>query len=335
MVTTIRNFRERIMAKHLIAPALFLMTVGMNGAEAQDYPSRTVTVIVPFAAGGPADVTGRIVADIFSRHLGQKFIVENVGGAGGTTGALRAARAAADGYTILSGHLGTNALAPVFYPQLGYDPQKDFEPIGLTAEYPELLVVRKEFPANNLKEFVAYAKANPDKLNVGHAGLGSVSYIGCLLLHAALGIKPTMIPFTGTAPVLNAMLAGQIDYECDPVLGTLSQVQAGNVKALAIAARKRSPLLPDVATSHEQGLPEFDIAPFYAVFVPTGTPQAVVEKLAAALSKGLNEEAVRKRLADLGADSIEEGRRGLKALADLVKSESARLIPILRAAAEK
>jgi tripartite-type tricarboxylate transporter receptor subunit TctC len=144
-----------------------------------------------------------------------------------------------------------------------------------------------------------------------------------------------MIPFTGTAPVLNAMLGGQVDYECDPVLGTLSQVQAGNVKALAIAARKRSPLLPDVPTSHEQGLPEFDIAPFYAVFVPSGTPQAVVGKLADALSKGLNEEVVQKRLTDLGADSVEQGRRGPKALADLVKSETARLIPILRAAAEK
>ena len=307
----------------------------MDGARAQDYPTRPVTIIVPFAAGGPADITGRIVADIFTRHLGQNFVVENVGGAGGTTGALRAARAAADGYTILSGHLGTNALAPAFYPNLGYDPQKDFEPIGLTAEYPELLVVRKDFPANNLKEFIAYAKSNPDKLNVGHAGLGSVSYIGCLLLHAALGIKPTMIPFTGTAPVLNAMLAGQIDYECDPLLGTLGQVRAGSVKALAIAARKRSPMLPDVPTSHEQGLPEFDIAPFYAVFVPSGTPQAVVGKLADALHKGLNEESVQKRLADLGADSIEPGRRGPKALADLVKSESARLMPILRDAAKK
>ena len=324
------------MARHLAAAVVAVMAVaGINEARAQDYPTRTVTVIVPFAAGGPADITGRIVADIFTRHLGQKFIVENIGGAGGTTGALRAARAPADGYTILSGHLGTNALAPAFYPNLGYDPQKDFEPIGLMAEYPELLVVRKDFPANNLKEFVAYAKANPDKLNVGHAGLGSVSYIGCLLLHAAIGIKPTMVPFTGTAPVLTAMLSGQIDDECDPVLGTLSQVQAGNVKALAIAARKRSPLLPDVPTSHEQGLPEFDIAPFYAVFVPSGTPPAVVEKLADALSKGLNEEAVQKRLADLGADSVEPGRRGPKALAALVKSESARLIPILRAATEK
>jgi tripartite-type tricarboxylate transporter receptor subunit TctC len=323
------------MAKHLIAAAVLLMAAGTNGAPAQDYPARSVTIIVPFAAGGPADITGRIVADIFNRHLGQKFVVENVGGAGGTTGALRAARAAADGYTILSGHLGTNALAPAFYPNLGYDPQKDFAPIGLTAEYPELLVVRKDFPANSLKEFVAYAKSNPDKLNVGHAGLGSVSYIGCLLLHAAIGIKPTMIPFTGTAPVLNAMLAGQIDYECDPVLGTLSQVQAGNVKALAVAAKKRSPLLPDVPTSHEQGLPEFDIAPFYAVFVPAGTPQAVVDKLADTLSKGLNEAAVQKRLTDLGAESVEQSRRGPQALANLIKSESARLMPILKAAAEK
>jgi tripartite-type tricarboxylate transporter receptor subunit TctC len=324
------------MVRHLTAAAAVIIAIaGISEARAEDYPVRAVTVIVPFAAGGPADITARIVADIFSRHLGQKFVVENVGGAGGTTGALRAARAAADGYTILSGHLGTNALAPAFYPNLGYDPQKDFEPIGLTAEFPELLVVRKDFPAGNLREFVAYAKSNPDKLNVGHAGLGSVSYIGCLLLHAAIGIKPTMIPFTGTAPVLNAMLSGQIDYECDPVLGTLSQVQAGNVRALAIAASKRSPLLPDVPTSHEQGLPEFDIAPFYGIFVPSGTPQAVVDKLADALNKGLNEDAVRKRFADLGGNSVETGRRGPKALADLVKSETARLMPILRAAAEK
>jgi tripartite-type tricarboxylate transporter receptor subunit TctC len=323
------------MAKPLMVAAVLLIAGGINSAQAQDYPARAVTIIVPFAAGGPADITGRIVADIFNRHLGQKFVVENVGGAGGTIGALRAARAAADGYTILSGHLGTNALAPAFYPNLGYDPQKDFEPIGLTAEYPELLVVRKDFPADNLKEFVAYAKSNASKLNVGHAGLGSVSYIGCLLLNSAIGIKPTMVPFTGTAPVLNAMLGGQIDYECDPVLGTLSQVRAGTVKALAIAARKRSPMLPDVPTSFEQGLPEFDCAPFYAVFVPSGTPQSVVDRLAEALNKGLSEESVQKRLADLGADIVEPDRRGPKSLANLVKSESARLMPILREVAEK
>ena len=154
------------------AAILALMIVAAaGGARAEEYPARTVTIIVPFTAGGPADITGRIVADIFSRHLGQRFLVENVVGAGGTTGALRAAKATADGYTLLSGHLGTNALAPAFYPNLGYDPQKDFAPIGLSAEYPEVLVARKDFPANNFKEFVAYAKANPDKLNVGHAGL--------------------------------------------------------------------------------------------------------------------------------------------------------------------
>jgi tripartite-type tricarboxylate transporter receptor subunit TctC len=323
------------MPKHLMAAAVLLLAATVNGAQAEDYPARTVTIIVPFAVGGPADITGRIVADILNRHLGQKFVVENVGGAGGTIGALRAAHAAADGYTLLSGHLGTNALASAFYPNLGYDPGKDFEPIGLTAEYPELLVVRKDFPANNLKEFVAYAKSNAGKLNVGHAGLGSVSYIGCLLLNSAIGIKPAMIPFTGTAPVLNAMLGGQIDYECDPVLGTLSQVQAGAVKALAIAARKRSPMLPDVPTSFEQGLPEFDCAPFYAMFAPIGTPQPIIARLVEALNKGLGEEQVQKRLTDLGADIVVPDRRGPKVLADLVRDESARLLPILRAATEK
>jgi tripartite-type tricarboxylate transporter receptor subunit TctC len=317
-----------------VATAFLLMACELSGAPtlAQDYPARTITMIVPFAVGGPADITGRIVADIFSRRLGRAVVVENINGAGGTIGALRAARATADGYTILFGHMSTNALAPAFYPSLGYDPQKDFEPIGLAAEYPELLVVRKDFPARNLGEFVTYAKANANKLNVGHAGVGSISYIGCLLLNAAIGIKPTLVPFTGTAPVLNAMLGGEIDYECDPVLGTLSQVQSGAVRALAVAAKKRSPMLPDVPTSYEQGLPEFDCAVMYGVFAPAGTPKPIVEKLAAALDEGLDEEPVRKRLAELGADMIEPNRRGPKPLADLVKSEAARLIPILDAA---
>src|SRR6478736_8185967 len=326
--------REGTVRERWIAATL-LVFAALNGAAAQTYPTRAVTVIVPFAAGGPADVTGRIVADIFSRHLGQQFLVENVGGAGGTLGSLRAAHAAPDGYTIISGHMGTHAAAPFFYPNLGYDPQKDFEPIGLIAEQPELLTVRKDFPANNLKEFVAYAKANENKLNMGHAGVGSVSYVGCLLLNSAIGIKPTMVPFTGTAPVMNAILAGQVDYDCDPVLGPLPHVRAGTVKALAIATKKRSPLLPDVPTSYEQGLPEFDCAPFYAVFAPKGTPKAIIDKLAEALSKGLSEEGVQKRLAELGADIAEPNRRGPKALGDLVRSEVARLMPILKDASAK
>src|SRR6478736_6422019 len=163
--------RERSMGRHLAAAVVAMIAVaGIGDARAQDYPTRTITIIVPFAAGGPADITGRIVADILSRHLGQSAVVENAAGAGGTLGALRAARANPDGYTLLSGHMGTNAAAPMFYPNLGYDPQKDFEPISLTAEYPEVLVVRKDFPASNLKEFAAYAKANESKLNAGHAG---------------------------------------------------------------------------------------------------------------------------------------------------------------------
>jgi tripartite-type tricarboxylate transporter receptor subunit TctC len=321
--------------KKLCAAAALVLSTGMSGVQAQEYPAGTVTVIVPFAAGGPADVMGRIAADIFSRHLGQNFVVENVGGAGGTVGTLRLARARPDGYTVISGHMGTNALAPVFYPNLGYDPEKDFEPVGLIATQPELLAVRKNIPANNLKEFAAWAKANESKLNMGHAGLGSVSYIGCLLLNDAIGIKPTLVPFTGTAPVMNAILAGQIDYDCDPVLGPLPHVRAGTIKALAIAAKKRSPLLPDVPTSYEQGFPEFDCAPFYAVFAPKGTPQPVIDKLAAALNKGLDEPAVQKRLGDLGAEIAEPDRRGPKALAELVHSEIARLTPILKAAVTK
>jgi tripartite-type tricarboxylate transporter receptor subunit TctC len=322
------------------AAIFLLIAAAISGAralaeDASSYPTRTITMIIPFAVGGPADVTGRIVADVLSRHLGRSVVVENVNGAGGTIGAVRAARATPDGYTILFGHMSTNALAQAFYPNLAYDPFKDFEPIGLAAEYPELLVVRKDFPAKNLREFVSYAKANANKLNVGHAGVGSISYIGCLLLDSAIGIKPTLVPFTGTAPVLNAMLAGEIDYECDPVLGTLAQVREGAVRALAIAAKKRSPMLPDVPTSGEQGLADFDCAVKYALFAPAGTPQPVVDKIANALNQGLDDEEVKKRLSDLGADRVEPSRRGPKPLAELVRSEAARLLPILSAATEK
>jgi tripartite-type tricarboxylate transporter receptor subunit TctC len=320
--------------KTIVAIAIAAVA-GIACAQAQTYPARSVTIIVPFAPGGPADVTGRIVADIYSRHLGQQFVVENVAGAGGTVGATRAARATGDGYTLISGHMGTHAAAVALYPNLAYKPDADFEPVGLIAEQPELLAVRKDFPANDLKEFAAYAKANEAKINMGHAGVGSVSYVGCVLLNSAIGIKPTMVPFGGTAPVLTAILGGQVQYTCDPVLGPLPHVRAGTLKALAIATKKRSPLLPDVPTSAEQGMPQFDCAPFYAVFAPKGTPQAVIDKLAEALDKGLDEEGVRKRFSDLGAEIPDKSRRGPKALGALVKSEIARLTPILTAAAPK
>jgi tripartite-type tricarboxylate transporter receptor subunit TctC len=319
----------------LLASLAILAASGISSSTAQNYPTRAVTIIVPFAAGGPADITGRIAADQLSKQLGQQFVVENVGGAGGTTGATRAARAAPDGYTLLLGHLGTQAAAVALYPKLAYNPQTDFEAVGMVGEQPELLVIRKALPPNNLKEFIDYAKANESKLNMAHAGVGSVSYTGCLLFNTAIGIKPTLVPFTGTAPVINAMLANQVDYVCDPILGPLPHVRAGTLKALAITSEKRHPALPDVPTSAEGGLPQFNLTIFFGLFAPKGTPQAIVDKLAAALDKGLDDPTARKRLTDLGAAIPDKNRRGPKPLAGLVTSEIARLTPILSAAGAK
>jgi tripartite-type tricarboxylate transporter receptor subunit TctC len=323
------------MTRLALAIALAALANAGDVRAQQTYPTRPVTLIVPFAAGGPADVTGRIVADQFSRLLGQQFTVENIVGAGGTTGIARGARANPDGYTLVLGHMGTHAAAVALYPNLAYKPETDFEPIGLVAEQPMLLVTRKDLPPNTLAEFIAYAKANEDKLNMAHAGVGSVSYTGCLLLNSAIGVKPTLVPFTGTAPAMNALLAGQVDYVCDPILGPLPHVRAGTVKAHAIAAARRHPALPDVPTSAEGGLPQFAAAPFYGVFAPKGTPQPVLDRLVAALDTALDDEAARKRLIDLGAEIAEKGRRGPAALAALVRAEIARLTPILQAAAGK
>ena len=323
------------MKRLVLSLALACFALTYIGAQAQGYPTRSTTVIVPFTAGGPADITGRIVADIFTRALGQQFVVENVGGAGGATGTTRVARANPDGYTIGLGHVGTHAAAVALIPNLAYKPDVDFEPIGLVATQPVILTTRKAFPANNLREFVAYAKANESKLNMAHAGVGSVSHTFCLLLNHEIGIKPTLVPFTGTAPALNAMLGDQVDYVCDPILGPLPHVRAGTLKAMAIGTAKRHPALPDVPTSAEGGLPNFQAAPFYAMFAPKGTPQDIVDKLSAALDKGLDDETVRKRLVDLGAEITEKKDRGPKPLLALVKSEMTRLTPILTAAMSK
>jgi putative tricarboxylic transport membrane protein len=290
---------------------------------------------VPFAAGGPSDVIARIVGDYLGRRLGQPFVMENVNGAGGTIGTTRAARAAADGYTLVMGHMGTHAAAVSLYPNLAYDPRTDFAPIGLVIETPEVLVTRKDLPPNSLEEFVAYAKQNEAKLNMAHSGVGSISYVGCTLLNAAIGIRPTLVPFTGSSPATNALLAGQVDYFCDPIVAQMPHVRAGGLKGLAIAAAARHPLLPDVPSAAEQGLPQFSAAPFYALFAPKGTPAPVVETLAAALDQALDDEATRKRLGDLGATIAEKDRRGPAALAALVNREIARLTPILQAAAQK
>jgi tripartite-type tricarboxylate transporter receptor subunit TctC len=315
----------------LLAGAVAL-AIGIAPAAAQDFPARAVTVIVPFAAGGPTDVIARIVTDNMSKTLGQSFVIENVVGAGGTTGITRAKRAKNDGYTIAMGHLGTHAAAPSLYPNLQYDPVNDFEPIGLAAGTPILILAKKDFPAKDLKEFAAYVKANETKVNGAHAGVGSVSFTTCLLLNSILKVKPTSVPYQGTGPSMNALVGGQVDYMCDQIVNAVPQVLGGTIKAYAIATEERNPSLPNVPTTKEAGLPEFQASAWNALFAPKGTPKAVVDKLSDALSKALDDEATRKRLLELGSDIPGKDRRGGPALTKLVTSEIAKWSPVIKAA---
>jgi tripartite-type tricarboxylate transporter receptor subunit TctC len=300
-------------------------------AQAQTYPARPISMIVPFAAGGPTDIVARIVAENMSKTLGQQIVIENVVGAGGTTGATRAMRATNDGYTIIMGHMGTHAAAVALYPKLAYHPTKNFEPIGLAAGTPVLIVAKKDFPAKDLKEFVAYVKANSEKMNMAHAGVGSVSFTTCLLLNSILQAKPAAIPFQGTGPALNALIAGQVDYMCDQIVNLVPHIQGGTIKAYAIGTPERNPALPDVPTSKEAGLPEFQASAWNALFAPKDTPKEALDKLSDALSKALDDQGVRKRLLDLGSDIPGPDRRGQQALAKLVESEIAKWSPIIQA----
>jgi tripartite-type tricarboxylate transporter receptor subunit TctC len=300
-------------------------------AQAQAYPTRPITMIVPFAAGGPTDIVARIVADHMSKTLGQQIVIENVVGAGGTTGATRAMRATPDGYTIIMGHMGTHAAAVALYPKLAYHPLKNFETVGLAAGTPVLIVAKKDFPAKDLKEFAAYIKANVDKVNAAHAGVGSVSFTSCLLLNSVLNVKPTAVPFQGTGPALNALLGGQVDYMCDQIVNLVPQIKAGNIKAYGIGTAERNPALPDVPTTKEAGLPEFQVSAWNAIFAPKGTPKEALDKLSDALSKALDDEGVRKRLLDLGSDIPGPDRRGQDALNKLVDSEITRWTPVIQA----
>ena len=304
-----------------------------TSARAQDYPARTITVIVPFAAGGPTDIVARIVSDHMSKTLGQQLVIENVVGAGGTTGVTRAMRAAPDGYTIVMGHMGTHAAAVALYPNLAYNPASDFVPIGMAAGTPVLILAKKDFPAKDLREFTVHVKQNVASLNMAHAGVGSVSHVTCLLLNSILAVKPTAVPFNGTGPAMNALVGGQVDYMCDQIVNVVPQVNGGTIKAYAIGTPERNPALPNVPTSKEAGLPEFQASAWNALFAPKGTPQPIGDKLSAALDKALSDEATRKRLLELGSDIPEAPRRGPQALAALVKSEIDKWTPVIKASA--
>ena len=303
-----------------------------NPAQAQDYPTRTITMIVPFAAGGPTDVIARIVTGHMAQTLGQTIIIENVVGAGGTTATARAARATNDGYTLITGHMGTHAASVPLYPKLAYHPEKDFEPVAMLAGTPILILAKKDFPAKDLKEFVTYVKANTDKMNMAHAGVGSVSYSSCELLSAVLDIKPVGVPFNGTGPAMNALVGGQVDYMCDQIVNAVPQINGGTIKAYAIATAERNPSLPNLPTTTEAGLPKYQASAWNAIFAPKGTPAPILTKLNAAVVKALDDENVRKRLLDLGSDIPKTEARTQAALAALVKSEIEKWSAVLKPA---
>jgi tripartite-type tricarboxylate transporter receptor subunit TctC len=315
----------------IAAVAALGFAAGIAAAQT-DYPRRPITLIVPFAAGGPTDVIAHIISDHMTRTLGQPIIIENMVGADGTTASTRAARANPDGYTIEMGHMGTHAASVALYPNLAYKPDADFAPIGLVAGTPVLILARKDFPPKDLKEFVTYVKANVDKLSMAHAGVGSVSFTACLLLNSILGVKPTSIPFNGTGPALTALISGQVDYMCDQIVNVVQQVRAGHIKAYAVGTPERNPALPNMPISKEAGLPEFQVQAWNALFAPKETPKPVLDKLTDALDKALDDEQTRKRLLELGSVLPGKPERGQQALAALVKREIERWTPIIKAA---
>ena len=323
------NWYGRSLASGCLA-ALAGLALMTTPALAQAYPTRSITMIVPFAAGGPTDVIARIVTGHMAKTLGQAIIIENVVGAGGTTATTRASKAANDGYTLITGHMGTHAASVPLYPKLAYHPEKDFEPVGLLAGTPILILARKDLAPKDLKEFIAYVKANETKVNAAHAGVGSVSNVSCELLNSVLGIKPIGVPFNGTGPAMNALVAGQVDYMCDQIVNAVPQINGGTIKAYAVATAERNPSLPDVPTTTEAGLPAFQAQAWNAIFAPKGTPADVVAKLNAAVVKALDDEGVRKRLLDLGSVIPGAADRTPAALGTLVKSEIAKWTPVLK-----
>ena len=303
-------------------------------ALAQQYPSKPITVIVPFAAGGPTDVVARLVGERMGRALGQTLIVENIGGAGGTLGMTRAVQAAPDGYTIAIGNMGTQSAAPSLYPNLRYDPAKSFAQVGIVNYTPQAVVSKKALPTTNLKDFIAYVKSKGTGVSYGHAGVGSISHVAGLVFNAQFGLTPNLIPYRGTGPVLQDMVAGNIDYTVDQSLNVIPQIKAGTIKSYAVAAPERLSSIPDVPTTKEAGV-DFIFSAWNAMVAPKDTPKDIVEKLVAALNTALDDPAVKARYAELGSSAPQGADRGPAGLQKLVDSEVARITPVIKAAGVK
>jgi len=290
-------------------------------ALAQNYPTKPMTMVIPFAAGGPTDVLGRIVAQRMSEVLGQQVVVENLGGAGGMTGSKRVADAAPDGYTFVLGTVGTHAQGQSLYKRPLYDAVSDFSPVALIAEIPIVLIVRKDLPVSNLAEFVAYAKANQGKMQYGSAGAGSATHLGCVLLNYLIGIDITHVPYRGTGPAMQDLQGGRIDYLCEIISTAKPQIDGGTVKAIAIMTKERSKALPNVPTALEQGIPKLEAYTWNAIFLPKDAASDVVKRLHDATLEAMKTPMVRERLEGLGAVIVPEDRASSQYLAQFVKSE--------------
>ena len=309
------------------AAALGLSTV----AGAQTYPSRPITMIVPFAAGGPTDTVARLVAESMSKSLGQQVIVENVGGAGGTRGAGQVAKAAPDGYTVLLHHIG-HATAASLYRKLPYNPATDFETVGLVTAVPMTLIAKNGFAPKTMGEVVEFVKANKDKVTYGNAGVGSASHLCGMLLMSSVGAQMTTVPYQGTGPAMNDLVGGQIDLMCDQTTNTTGQIKGGKVKVYGVTTKDRVKSLPDVPTMQESGLKDFEVAVWHGVYVPKGTPKDIVDKLNAALNTALEDPKVIARFADLGTEPEPKDRRSPAFHKDFVIAEIAKWKPIIQSA---
>ena len=315
----------------LIALIASLLLLSVSPASAQDYPTKVITMAVPFAAGGPTDTVARLITVPMSKTLKQQVIVENVLGAGGTIAANRVAKAAPDGYTILIHHIGM-ATAPALYRKLPYNPMTDFEPIGLINEVPMTLVAKKDFPAKDLKELIAYVKANKDKVNYANAGLGAASHLCGMLFMTAIQTEVTTVPYNGTGPAMNDLLGGQVDLMCDQTTNTTSQIKAGKIKVYGVTTKKRVPSLPNVPTMDEAGLPGFEVTVWHGLYAPKGTPKPVIDKLTKALQVALKEDNVKLRFAELGTEPVAENRATPAALGAHLKAEIDKWTPIIKKA---
>lgn len=298
---------------------------------AQTYPTKPITMVVPFTAGGPTDTVARSLSVPMGKALGQPVVVENVGGAGGTVGAARVKNAAPDGYTVLLHHIGMST-APALYRKLPFNPQTDFEMVGLIVDVPMTLIARTDLPPKNFSELVVFVKANKDKLNLANAGLGAASHLCGLLFMSAVEADMTTVPFKGTADAMNAILGKQVDLLCDQTTNTTGQINAGSVKAYAVTSKARVPTLPNLPTMDESGLKGFEVGIWHGIYAPKGTPKPIVDKLVAAVQAGAQDPDFRKRMGELGASVYPANQIGSAALAAHLKSEVEKWGPIIKKA---